>query len=414
MPNNENYSNVKIISELISDLCNIILTVDDHIDRNQTEIFIKELTEEGRDVMKSAMTKYSNRIDALLLKKVVEYIEIYQSSDMNNASALFIFDSASDFSDFIEFFNETYKNIIGEELPSVYNYIFNYVQEMSNHYRIFEKFYTVRSKETTITILSDAKIQAEQAVKEGVNKVADEAAQRATITIIANAKGAEERAEQAKKQAEKAKEQAEEARTQAVVAKEQAITAKQQATDAAEDAVTIAVDNKMVEVSSKVSENSVNILGIFAGIVLTIVAGLIYSSSVLDNVNSANFVRLMSVAALVGLVCYHLIALMFRSIEKIKNPNTDIPKINNIDKCISAVLIAIIFVFGFMQFFVSTKNEKDDVVEPTTSIYAEVDIDTKEHHTSSQSSQIDDMSSTSETASTDTKNESAETSTDSK
>ena len=67
-----------------------------------------------------------------------------------------------------------------------------------------------------------------------------------------------------------------------------------------------------------------------------------------------------------------------------------------------------------MQFFVSTKNEKDDVVEPTTSIYAEVDIDTKEHHTSSQSSQIDDMSSTSETASTDTKNESAETSTDSK
>lgn len=59
-----------------------------------------------------------------------------------------------------------------------------------------------------------------------------------------------------------------------------------------------------------------------AGIVLTIVAGLFYSSSVIESLSNANFYRAISTSALVGVVCFDLIALMFSYIERIKNSDT--------------------------------------------------------------------------------------------
>ena len=85
----------------------------------------------------------------------------------------------------------------------------------------------------------------------------------------------------------------------------------------AEQVVEKEVDDRMKGVSEKISEISVTILGIFAGIVLTVVAGLFYSSSVLESINSADFYKLLCISALVGLVCLHLIVEMFRFIARI-------------------------------------------------------------------------------------------------
>lgn len=72
----------------------------------------------------------------------------------------------------------------------------------------------------------------------------------------------------------------------------------------------------MAEVSTKASETSVTILGMFSCIVLTVVAGLFYSSSVIANISSDNFIELIAAASIVGLVCIDMISIMFIFIEK--------------------------------------------------------------------------------------------------
>lgn len=80
--------------------------------------------------------------------------------------------------------------------------------------------------------------------------------------------------------------------------------------------------------SNKTAETSVTILGIFAGIVLTIVAGLFYSSSVIESINSASIPKLILVASLVGFICINIIAVMFHYIDRFRvNKTTDTKKL---------------------------------------------------------------------------------------
>lgn len=88
-------------------------------------------------------------------------------------------------------------------------------------------------------------------------------------------------------------------------------------------------NDELKEQTNKLSETSVTILGMFTGIVLTVVAGLFYSSSVLENISNVNFYILMSAAALVGLVCMHLISAMFRFIVRIGGHDTNSQVANN-------------------------------------------------------------------------------------
>ena len=87
----------------------------------------------------------------------------------------------------------------------------------------------------------------------------------------------------------------------------------------AEDRINKVVKNASNLASKKTTETSVTILGMFSGIVLTVVAGLFYSASVINNINTADFYRLISTAALVGVVCFDLLALMFHYIERIRS-----------------------------------------------------------------------------------------------
>lgn len=393
MQNNQIFNKFNDIEPLISELCKIILTDKDCFDSDAVKSYIKKLSEDDITFISSVKKNDENVINSILFIIITDYLKSYSvKTSGNKQESPFVFDSAGNYGRFVEYFKRTYQDIIGGKFPFFFICIFAYIQNTSEHFRLFEKFYEIRSSETYKTVVSDAKKEANKAVSEGIS----DTLHKAIGSIDKSAKEAELRAKEARFQAESAERQAKKA--------------EQQAQDAAKDAVAIAVDSKMTEVSTKVSENSVTILGIFAGVVLTVVAGLFYSSSVLESVNSANFFRLTSVASLVGLVCYHLIALMFRSIEKIKSSQIDVSKLNGIDKIISAFLIAVIVVTGILQFVFPTKNDVKNVEPSNTSIYAEVDVNTKDDN-ASKTLQSDE-SSISEVTSTDAEKANSEASTD--
>lgn len=132
-------------------------------------------------------------------------------------------------------------------------------------------------------------------------------------------------------------------------------TAAQNANKAAE-----ASNQAATEASKKITETSVTVLGMFSGIVITIVAGLFYSSSVLDNINAANFYRLISTAAVVGFVCYHLVALMFRCIDKFRDPNTALIKKDRVSLWVSIVL-GVLFAGGIALQFIFPSECKHEL-----------------------------------------------------
>lgn len=71
------------------------------------------------------------------------------------------------------------------------------------------------------------------------------------------------------------------------------------------------------DLTKTASETTVTVLGIFAAIVITIISGLIFSSSVFQNMNDASVFRLVLTSSLVGMVCMNMIASMIRYISRI-------------------------------------------------------------------------------------------------
>ena len=112
----------------------------------------------------------------------------------------------------------------------------------------------------------------------------------------------------------------------------------------------------MVSVAHESSERNVTILSIFAGIVLTVVAGLIYSSSLLNNIQESNFYRLVSLAALVGLVCYNLIGIMYLFIER-RIPRKE-SIFSKLTIGVSATLLIITILFACLQGYCDV-NDRD-------------------------------------------------------
>lgn len=162
--------------------------------------------------------------------------------------------------------------------------------------------------------------------------------------------------------------------------------AKGAAKEAAEEATQNAIESKMTEVTKHISESSVTILGIFSGIVLTVVAGLFYSSSVLESVKEADFFRLMFISALIGLVCFGLIVVMFRFIEKISGKCEGTFLSDGVVKLIT-IILCIVMCVGFALQFDSTndKNNKTDVI--STDVYSEKETTLKELITEQSSTQ---------------------------
>ncbi|GAA7849999.1 hypothetical protein JP0252_05830 [Helicobacter pylori] len=74
---------------------------------------------------------------------------------------------------------------------------------------------------------------------------------------------------------------------------------------------------KLSEELNKQQTQYITILGIFASIVLTFVGGLVFSTSVLSNIDKANAYRLVFVMAFIALFFGNILYLLFSFLSKI-------------------------------------------------------------------------------------------------
>lgn len=96
-----------------------------------------------------------------------------------------------------------------------------------------------------------------------------------------------------------------------------------------------------------VQKDSITILGIFASIVLSFTAGMVFTSSVLENIDKASPYRIVGVVLLIGMVLTDLIALLLVYIDRIrmvKPGKMEFPK--------SIIIMNICFICGFVADFV--------------------------------------------------------------
>lgn len=323
--------------KLINELCELILTFEDGLVVNKGIEYIDKLSEDEKAELiklskKDRKTIIQENVQALVLIYIQEYEDICET-DTSKRGNLFAFDNGSSFdnfrNEFFSFYISQEKNNEGTiNFPGIFRDVFNYIEEMSNHFRVFEKFYDIRKNET----LEQAKIDAKALVKETIDPHIGE-------IIDKSVKKAEEKAKAAKKAADDAE------------------RAAKKAADDAEGAV----NKKMIKVYKSVSETSVTILGIFAGIVLTVFAGLFYSAAVLENISNTNFCILITASALVGFVCFNLLAIMFTYIERFRSDNKEVGKrFPHLFWGVNIALLLIFIVFGIFSYSEKRSSGKND------------------------------------------------------
>lgn len=74
---------------------------------------------------------------------------------------------------------------------------------------------------------------------------------------------------------------------------------------------------KAVKKVKKAESHSITILGIFASIVLAFTGGMVFSSSVLENIGNASLYRVMIIALIIGIVFFNLIWILLDFIHNI-------------------------------------------------------------------------------------------------
>lgn len=69
--------------------------------------------------------------------------------------------------------------------------------------------------------------------------------------------------------------------------------------------------------ADQMQKDYVTILGIFSSIVITFVAGMVFSGSVLNNIDKASIYRLTFVMIMIGFLIFNLLNLLLRAIQRI-------------------------------------------------------------------------------------------------
>ena len=310
------------LKSLVDDLCDIILIKEDSPDYNKAKQYIDNLAPEEIAVLNKA-SKEDNKLDIrqIVEKNISDYLSEYNQT--SQVSSPFEFDSAGAYqayrSNFVNIYASKANNA---ELPTVFVYVFECIKEASEQYRHFEKFIKIFNH----TVSNGVEKKLEDSL---ADRVVDEKIKDATREATIGAQVAEKMAKQAAKTAEQA----------------------------AELAAENAVNKELVRVSRNVSETTVTVLGIFAAIILTVVAGLMYSSSMLDSMNTSNYYRLIAVGSLVGFVCFNLVAVMLRFISNyrhtVKGEKKESDKNSGYSKMmffVSCALLLIFIVFSVLQF----------------------------------------------------------------
>lgn len=341
---------MKNVNDAIDEFCEIILTENDFIDYSLANAYINQLDDVISELNGIENPESNQDIRTHVLNGIIKYLRICKDKRVDSTLRMppFSFDNGNIYKDYRKYFEKKYKEKYNNsKIPEVFNFAFNYIQEISEHYRIFIAFSEAHDAETTQTIF----IKTTQLTKQLVEEVADASVKRKVNEAV------EKATKEAKESAQKAAQQAEKASLEA------------------EQSVTIVVNKKMTEVTQHISNTSVTILGIFAGIVLAMVGGMFYSSSVMENLYHTNVNKLICVAAIVGFIFFNLIVILFHYVDRIKNPkntgndsNAQMERkklfdrikhyINNqkIDILILIVNVILIFILFFFYFKTNETN----------------------------------------------------------
>lgn len=105
---------------------------------------------------------------------------------------------------------------------------------------------------------------------------------------------------------------------------------------------------KIKQKTEDVQKDSITILGIFASIVLSFTAGMVFTSSVLENIDKASPYRIVGIVLLIGLILTNLISLLLIYIDRarmIKTEKMTLPK--------SVKVMNICYICGFVVDFIT-------------------------------------------------------------
>lgn len=104
----------------------------------------------------------------------------------------------------------------------------------------------------------------------------------------------------------------------------------------------------IVDKAESVQKDSVTILGIFASIVLSFTAGMVFSSSVLENIDKASPYRIVGVILLIGAVITNLVVILLIYIDKVRMVKTVVIEYPKCIKVMNGLYIA-----GFIADFIA-------------------------------------------------------------
>lgn len=280
----------------IKELCDIILVRGDTLDLTKSHKYIEEHIDN-----KIKLDINDDEISYYAQGKFIDYIR-----NCTYSTELFAFSSDNKFPKFRADFEDYYlqycvssKSKISKKVPDEITKLFNFIQTSIDNFTIAQHTSIKIAQELTNNSINQAVTESKRAAEK-----AEGAAKTSEQTAIAAAERAKVAANVAAKKAVEL----------AIVE----VFESQAIEERINQEVEKRVNEEISKVSLKISETNATILSIFAGIVLAVVAGLFYSSSVIQSAASTNYYKLISIASLVGLVCYNLVALMFYFIEKLR------------------------------------------------------------------------------------------------
>lgn len=120
---------------------------------------------------------------------------------------------------------------------------------------------------------------------------------------------------------------------------------------------------KVVQTSDEKVNNMqkeyITILGIFAAIVLAFTSGIVFSSSVLENMHKVSLYNAIIVSLCIGFVLFNVIALLVYELKEIYNENKKNHLLFYVGNIFIIFSIVVVFVLKFSSIEYKLKREKD-------------------------------------------------------
>lgn len=104
----------------------------------------------------------------------------------------------------------------------------------------------------------------------------------------------------------------------------------------------------------------VSILGIFAAVLLAFISGIVFTNSVLNNIDKVSSYRIIMVVAIIGIIMYNTIYILLKFLERFTYNNNNKVGFGKSWLAVNGILVAIIFVVCFCWWngTVESRNDK--------------------------------------------------------